>query len=343
MEFSKRTLKRTGNLSKSFKFDMENRVAQIPLHFDRSEELLDMHISKPGKPIVSDAVIDYLGELISFVPRGFSVDFALEIESYGEYDHESLLQALKITIENTFYYHDENRKKDNVLAVVFIILGILLLALENIGGMDGWYGAPNSLSAMFIETMLEVLVWVFTWEGAAILLMTYGNESTAFTQAMKRLHGISFMDHEGKVLSRLDEEQLYQGWIYLSSKEVFARNFILFSNAALCAVLSIHAVKLIADIEMMSNVDIVSFIIRGVLVLSLVICNISFYQEGGRFKKCALPLSAICLFVIVATFIYGIVTGGVSRINMLWDIILALVLLVNIICLRYMSRQNVEI
>lgn len=343
MKLSKRVLKRAKNLSKSFDFDMENRVATIPLHYATPEEMLDMHISSPLKPIVSDDTIDYLGELMTCIPGEFSVEFNLTIDDYGEYSHELLLRALKITIENTFYYHDENRKKDNILAVVFIILGILMLALETIGGMDGWYGGQDSLSDTFIETILDVMVWVLTWEGAALLFMTYENESTIFSHAMKRIHGLVFMDKNGNKLSGLDKEQLYQGWIYLSKKEAFARNYILFSNAAIYAIISIFTVKFIADIEAISTAHVITFVFHWIFITALVLSNIFFYKEGSKLGSFALPLSSICLAYTVSYWVYAVATGNLLQPDIIWTPILIIVLAVNIVCLNYMRKQNVEI
>ena len=343
MKLSKRVLKRAKNLSKSFDFDMDKRVATIPLHYESCEELLDMHVSSPQKPIVSDDTIDYLGEVMTSIPGEFAVEFDLVIDDYGEYSPEVLLKALKITIENTFYYHDENRKKDNILAVVFLILGILMLALETIGGMDGWYGGTGSLSDTFIETILDVMVWVLTWEGAALLFVTYANESTVFGRTMKRFHGLAFMDSNGNRLGGLDKEQLYQGWIYLSRKEAFARNYILFSNAAIYAVLSINTVKFFADIEVMALFDALGFAIAWILITALVSSNISFYKEGYRWGDFALPMSVVCLVYTVVHCVYSITMGNMRVSGVVWNLVLAIMLVVNIFSLNYMRKQNVEI
>lgn len=342
MRRSKRILKQIENLSDIFEFDLNNNIAKIPLHYDTPEDLLDMHLSSPKKPVVSDDTIEYLEALISYVPKEFSVDFELIIDDYLEYDPESIMRALKITIENTFYYYDETRKKDNVLAVVFLILGMMILALETVGSMDGWYGAINGVSNAIVTTILEVLVWVLAWEGAALLLMTYGNDSTYFGHALKRFHGFSLLDKEGNVKNRLNTARLYQGWIYLSGKEVLARNYILFSNAALFAILSIQTVEVFAQIETLPGIKIISFVFSFILTVGLVLSNISFYREGGPLQYCAPAFSVCCLLLTAVGIILSFVSGSMFQINRLWDGILFVVLLVNIICLRYMHRQRVE-
>ena len=85
MELSKRVLRQVENLSKTYEFDMEKRVATIPLYYDSPEELIDIHLSSPGKPVVSDDAIDYLCEVVSFIPKEFTVEIKLIIDDYGEY------------------------------------------------------------------------------------------------------------------------------------------------------------------------------------------------------------------------------------------------------------------
>ena len=343
MELSKRVLRQVENLSKTFEFDMEKRVATLPLYYETPEELIDVHLSTPKKPIVSDDTIDYLCEVVSFIPKEFTVEIKLIIDDYGEYNHDALMNALRITIEDTYYYYDENRKKDNVLAMIFLILGILFLALETIGGMTGWYGESGSVSESIIETILGVLVWVFSWEGAALLLLTYGNDSTQFYKSMERFNGISFLDKENNVLSSFDQEEFYKGWIYLSGKEVFARNYILFSNTALLAVLSVLTVEVFAGLETLDTVDIAGFCVSWVLTLLLVLSNVTFYQESGRLGKCAFVCSIVSMVYAVVIFIYNVYWTGITSAHAIGNLVLFIVFLIDAICIRYMSRQNVEI
>lgn len=343
MELSKRVMRQVENLSKTFDFDMKRRVAIIPLHFKTPEELIDIHLSSPGKPIVSDETVDYLCEVVSYIPKEFTVDIRLIIDDYGEYDHAALMNAMRATLEDTYYYYDENRKKDNVLAVFFLILGILMLALETVGGMEGWYGAFGSIRETIIQTILDVLVWVFAWEGAALLFLTYGNESTQFGKNMQRFNGIRFLNRDGEVLSCLDEEEFYKGWIYLSGKEAVARNYILFSSAALLAILSVLTVELFADLNDFTTLDRIGFFIGGILLVVLMISNIAFYSEKGRMGKYVYLFSLVCIIYSIFSVIYCVYWDGIGTTYSIVNIVLTVVLAINLICIRYMSKQNVEI
>lgn len=104
-------------------FDLAKRIATVPLYYKTPDDLLDEHLSRPGKPVISDAAIDYLLDIIKDIPKEFTVNISLTVNDYGEYDHQQLLKAIQTTVENTYYYYDENRRKDIVLSVLFIIIG----------------------------------------------------------------------------------------------------------------------------------------------------------------------------------------------------------------------------
>ena len=341
MELSKRTLRQIKNMSNMFEFDTENKTAVIPLHYETTDDLLDTHLSSPKKPVLSDDTIDYLREKIACIPKEFTVEFALTIDDYGEYSHEALMQTMKSMIENKFYYHDENRKKDNVLSVALLIVGILILAFQAVGSFAGWYGPEGSIIDTVIETILDVLVWVFVWEGAYILLLTYESDSTLFSHCMQRFSGFRFLNKEGKVLCSLDRKQLYDGWIHLGKREVLARNYILFSNALMLAILTVISVEFLAGIGIAENLQTVYFAISWILIVLLVISNISFYKESGSMKKSALPLSVVSSLYSVFRLIESIITNASTN-AVIGHAVLSVALIINIVCIIYMKKQSVK-
>lgn len=343
MELSKRTLRRIRNMAHICDFDTDAGIALVKLHYKTPDELVDVHLSRPGVPVVSDEAVDYLRAIIADIPKEFKVDFSLTIDDYGAYSHVQLLNSLRATIENTFYYHDEARKKDSVLAVVFIIAGILFLSLEVAGGLAGWYGAGGSLSRSIIETVLDVFVWALIWEGGALLLLTYENDSTLFSRDMKRFHGVRFNDAQGVTLSAIDREQLYKGWIYLGTREAFARSFILFSNAALLALLSVEIMECVTGIEAFGRIGVFGFIVSWLLLLALALSNIGVYREKGRLRKIALPLTIAALALNIMSVFFGIFTGRVGTRYFVLDCLFIVFLAANLVCLMYMRKLHVRI
>lgn len=343
MKISKRTSRQIKNLEKHCNFDMENKVAYVPLHYATPEDLLDVHLSWPGKPVVSDEAVDYIRDVASAVPDMFSIEISLTVDDYGIYTHEQLMDALRITLENTYYYHDEKRRHNNVLSVFFILIGFLALTIEIIGGLAGWFGEKGTIARSIIETLAEVMTWVFLWEGCALLLLTYENESTIFSYQMQRFHKVSFKDSNGNILISMDKEKFYEGWIYLEKKEAFARGFILFSNAIFLATLILHVVDFFASKHMLNGLDISLYIVDWILIVLLVISNISFYLDFGKLKKYALALSIIVLVYNVLNAVLYTTELLNDKAYFVCNCIFTLGLIVNIICIKYMNKQKVEI
>ena len=343
MQLSRRALRQIENLPKSYEFDMEEHIATIPIHYTSPDKLLDPYLSTPECPVVSDDAIDYLCDLVSDIPAGFNIKFALSIDDYKEYNPTSLMHAIQDTIENTFYYHDENRKINNMLGVIFLVIGLIILVYSIVGRTSGWFGNEQLISYNIIETILEIIVWVFLWEGAALIFFVYDSESTYFNRRIRRLCGIQFINNSGKVICNMDKDLFYKDWIYLNPKEAFARNFILFSNAALISWFAIDALKLFSTVGPVPLTREIFFVINGVLSILMVISNISFYKESGPLRHGAAIISVIALIYIIGALIYSIISASVSYGDIIWNIILIVDLLVNFICIYYMKKQNIEI
>lgn len=343
MKISKRTHRQIKNMERICTFDMENKVAYVPLHYETPKDLLDEHLSWPGKPVISDAAVEYIQKVIADIPDAFSVEISLTVDSCDDYSYEQLLEALRVTIENTFYYHDEKKRQNNVLSVFFIIIGFLALSIEVIGGFAGWFGEKGTIARSIIETIADVITWVFLWEGCALLLLTYENESTVFSYQMQRFNKVSFRNKDNEILISMDKNQFYEGWIYLSRKEAFARGFILFSNAIFMATLVLQVVECFTSLSSISGKDMVWYVISWILMILLVISNVSLYLDKGKIKKHAMLLSIIVLaFNAASIFLYEI-HMLTSTPYFVFNCLFMLALVINIICIAYMRKQSVEI
>ena len=250
--------------------------------------------------------------------------------------------AIRTTIENTFFYHDDSKKHGNVLAVIFIILGILVLAFEYIALHYGWFGPETSLSKDIIDSLVSIIVWVFIWEGGAILFLSYDSESTLFHKDIRRFHGINFINELGDSICALKENTLYHRWVNPKKSERFAQNYILFSYPVLLAIATISIAEIIENGSYVSLVAMIPYILDAVLMLLLTICNISFYREQGVMKKLALPLS-IVLDVIMALNIVSWFFDVIYWKFFIIDCFAFIMVLIEIICLIYIRKQNVNI
>ena len=343
MKISKRSSRQIQNLAKICSFDTEKKIASVPLHYQTAEELLDTHLSRPEIPVISDETVDYLLEVISDIPEDFSVEYVLTIDDSGEYTHEQLLEAIRITIENTYYYHDEKKRQDNVLGAFFLIIGFLALTVETLGGLAGWLGERGSVVRIIIETLLDVVTWVFLWEGAAIILLTYENESTFFSHHMQRLNKMIIKNADGQKALSMDSRQFSKGWVVVGNKEAFARGFILLSNTIFLASLIWQIFGLLTSLQTGTTAEIIFCLAECILIILLVISNISFYLDIGKMKKYALGISVVVLLYNIATLIYYRSSFANGAAEWIFSVIYIIGLILNVLCINYMNKQNIEI
>ena len=343
MKLSKHTLKQIENLKDLYDFDLENQVVTIPLHFESTEDLLDIHLSQKGKPVISKDALDYLIDIIMSIPSNFTVDFALKVDDCGEYTHKQLLEAIRNTIENKFCFYDSGRKKDNVLAVIFIIIGIVLLTFEIVGVHYNFFGEEGAVNVAVIESILDVLSWVFIWEGGAILFLTYENESTLFHKEIRRFRSIRMLDSTDKQVIGFSHSELYRDWVQVGKLEMLTRNFILFAYPVILAGTAIEMSEVLGYFHELSALEIFSYILGWIMIVPMVISNICFYLDRGWIKKLAFPLSLIMTLYMIYSIIGWLTYPEINIKFFVFDCIITLFFTLNTICLIYMIRQNVNV
>ncbi|MCQ2751527.1 MAG: hypothetical protein MJ189_00225 [Coriobacteriales bacterium] len=344
MNLSKRTLKQIKNLQDYCDFDIDKRIATIHLNYDTPLDLIDPHLSHDDKPVVSDATTAYIQELIHDIPKEFKIEFMLSIYDYQNYSPESLINALNNTIESTYYYFDEERKKYNALAVIFILLGIVFLAINVVGGAWEWFGQKESTSAEVAESLLDILTWVFIWEGGAIIFLTYENASHIFNRDISRLQKVSFSDSHDKRLGTLDKERVERSLNYVKKGELLARNFILASTAIILAICTIDTLENIVNIQEMSFVSIISGLLQIISLIFVCVVILFYYRENNVAKKLTPIICGIYIIVVIVDIVFLFITDASYAPKLIfYDFMLLAVMIADLICMFYLRRFDVEV
>ena len=343
MELSKRTLKWIENMGSDIDFDLEKKIATVPLYYDTPDDLLNAQRSRPGKPVISRDALNSLLDTIKEIPKEFTVEFSLIIDDYGEYDHDQLLEAIQKIIENTYYYYDEDKKQNNVLAVILLIIGVLALCFQVIGGYYGLLGTEGTISSDIINCMLDSFSCVFIWEAGAVLFLSYGNDSTLFHKELSRIHGIRFATKAGEVLSSVDKATVCKNWVSVGKGERIARTLILFTYPLIIALSVTEVGESASQLENLNGGYVFSYIFTWAMVILLLISSISFYRGKGPLRKWTLPLSLIAFAYMVISIIGWFASGETNNIFFYLDFFGTILLLINIFCLIYMRKQNVDV
>lgn len=323
-------------------FDPERGIATVPLYYETADDLLNERRTRPGKPVISAEALDVLLNTVKEIPKEFTVEFSLIVDDYGDYTHAQLLDAILKALENTYYRYDEDRKKDNVLSVILMIIGFLVLAFQVIGDYYGLLGAEGTISSDIINAILETITCICMWEAGAILFLTYGNDATIFHKELRRIQGIRFAAETGEVLSSADKDAVYKKWVNVGSREQLARSMILFTYPLIIALTVIEIGESASQLENL-NGYVFSYIFTWIMVVLLAVSSISFYREKGPLRKWVLPLSLIALVYMIISLIGWFASGEIHNIFFYLDSIGTLLLLINIICLLYMRKQNVDV
>ncbi len=343
MELSKRTLRWIENMGSDIDFDLGKRIATVPLYYETPDDLLNVRRSRPGKPVISRDALDSLLDAVKEIPKEFTVEFSLIIDDYGEYDHDQLLEAIQKSIENTYYYYDEDKKKDNVLSVIFLIIGIMILCFQMIGGYYGLLGEEGTISTDVVNSLLDSFSCVFIWEMGAVLFLTYGSDSTLFHKELRRIHGIRFVTKTGEVLSSVDKATVSKKWISVGKGERIARSFILFTYPLILALTVIEIGESASQLENLNIGYVFSYAFTWAMVVLLSISSISFYRGKGPLRKWTLPLSLIAFAYMIISIIGWFASGEIHNIFFYMDFLGTILLLINIFCLIYMRKQNVDV
>ncbi len=324
-------------------FDLENRVATVPLYYDTPDDLLNVHRSRPGNPVISQETLETILDIIKEIPKEFTVEFSLVINDYGEYDHDQLLDAVLKIIENTYYYYDEDKKKDHLLSVVLLIAGFFLLCFEVIGNYYELLGAEGSISTDTIYYMFDAFSNNFIWEAGAVLFLTYGNDSTLFYKELRRINGIRFATETGEVLSSADKATVCKKWVNVGKGERIARNFILFTYPLIVALTVVEIGESASQLENLNGMYLFSYIFTWVMVVLLFISSISFYRGKGPLRKWVLPFSLIAFAYMIISIVGWFVSGEIHNVFFYMDFFGTILLLINIFCLLYMRKQSIDV
>lgn len=340
---NKKTLRQMENLKDICDFDLENQVASILIHYDSYEEIIDKHLSRPNRPVISNETVEYLTETTAVIPNSFRLDISIQIDDYGEYNHKQLLDSIKEVIEDTFYYYDEHSIKQKVLGITFIAIGILILAVKIAGKLTGIFGPTDAVYFEVLDTILDVFVWVLLWEGGYILFVRYEEDDTIFKKKIGAIHSLSMVDSKNKVLYSLDEDKFYEDWVYEDVKEKVSRNILLIVVFFVLTQVIVQAMNLIGISPMLSGKTLILAIVQIALMIILALSNVSFYRNKGFLCKVAIPVSYITLACsIIFTYNFSILVDKNFHTIFINSLYIGSII-VNIICLHYLKKiENIN-
>ncbi len=227
---------------KYYEVDDENKLICFTLRFDSASELVEKEISTKEKPLIKYEILEMISEKIRSLPETYRADVKLDIKDLEGYTNESLMEAIKDSIEFSHYRSDKQVKKNWVLASIFILVGlvILLTAAFLASSAEEWVSTTNG--SVFKE-ILDIAAWVFIWEAVSILFISPTEESIVENSLRIRLHSLTISSKkEGEDAIEEDSSYLLSDHHWNKSKIKRSGKYILLVSGFLMIATSIATV-----------------------------------------------------------------------------------------------------
>lgn len=319
--FSPKIARQVELLTKYYDIDVENRVINLELHYEKASEILITDITSKECPTFNNTVLSRVSEILGTFPLEFKVNLKIKIDDYEGYNPNKLVAAFKDSLEMFNYgvYKSKNRRWITSGFLVFISICVLFTRL--------FLGNNNVIDAngLFYE-MLDIIAWAFLWEAVTIMVLQPGELQSISFDILSRLLSFSFLDKTGQSLCFISSEQLEKNWYNESKGQKIARILILITGTALITLAFLDAFnashtlyKLCTSSGLEGKVivnTIVSIILTyGEAVLFFVggVGAISKFSGHGPFQKILKFLVFVTLIFDIAILILSIkdlATGG---------------------------------
>ncbi|MDO4938404.1 MAG: hypothetical protein Q4E54_00375 [Lachnospiraceae bacterium] len=160
------------NLKKICDFDTETGIATLHVHYDSVEEIVDSSKGDKDNPWIRDEAIDYINELMSFIPMEFDVRMSVTIDDYQDYDPDNLLEAYETVCRIRGYSEENHNKKKKTIMLCFIPVGLILLFLTVAANKNYLLEYAGPVLKMIAVILLEALFEVYFEEGIVFFTVT---------------------------------------------------------------------------------------------------------------------------------------------------------------------------
>ena len=114
-----------------------------------------------GGDTLSLELVEYLWEKQAVIPLQYDLTLRFNVKNADEAKRKEIQMAVKENYENDIHGTDQRLHRLTVLSVWFILLGLIFSA--------GYLLAFRFISSYTVIFILEVLSWIFVWEGVRAL------------------------------------------------------------------------------------------------------------------------------------------------------------------------------
>ena len=325
-------------IKKYYDLDEEKQIITISLNYDSIYEILSSDFKEKTRPQFSAELLEKISSIIDTFPTNYKVDIKLNIADYDGFDPEVILTSLNDKLEMLHYKSKIVNRKNRIIAIILVAVGISVLAFMQLNGLNSWLEKTGN--ADLILEILDITGWVFIWEAVSLLFLSPSEEGVLSLKFSKRVNHIElYQSGQLEPVASEDKEALIKNWVETNKLFRFFRGVLIGTSSAFLAVgmasifSSFDTLYSIASLP--EGSDIASYIIFGSLTLLFALLSIftglfGIFNYVGKknFNIISLISASILLAFDILLIIYSYFS---SQIFILYGIIALIALLLFIV------------
>ena len=304
-------IERTGiarKLSHTFSLDRENKVFDIPLHFEKASDMFCSNADFEEIPKISDDTTDNLLQILSDIPKGYKADISVTVDDYEKWSFRSIMKG----IENALFFRHqryllENSRKGMKVGILMFV-GVSLILILNIGNFNAWWGSDSVTSEIFTY-MLDLFGCVLIWESIYGMFVDRSDEIVFEKEISEKVNSIALVDETGKkVLAEEDKEDI-TSVMNRNRKKSLSDKMLLLSGFSILAFALADILDALAQIGPGMGFSVIFVIMLAGLfsgIIGLLVGLMAIRLYYGKFK--ANVAGAAITFFMLISIVMNIVT-----------------------------------
>lgn len=304
-------------IKKYYDVDIDNKIINITLHYDKVSDILDVTASNKKSPLFLHEPLEKINNLISNAPFGYKLAINFEIDDYEGYDPKNIISSFNDTLELSQYAARKHRQFKQLLSATLVLIGVLLLLFMVVSKNLMWFG--NDIKAEIINEVINITAWVFVWEAVTLLFLEH-SEEVKFALKIRRgvLQIAMYKTGEEEPIAKEKALDIFGKWENEGNLRVAGKYLLLISSMAFIFMAFYNVFTFASNLKYMETNKIGLFIFITMSIVITSICagigGLAIYvgKKKSRFSRLAKLLSFLFFIFIICILAVSIALGNME-------------------------------
>lgn len=304
-------------IKKYYDVDIENKIINITLHYDKASDILDITAANKKSPLFLHEPLEKINNLISNAPFGYKLAINFEIDDYEGYDPKNIISSFNDTLELSQYAARKHRQFKQLLSATLVLIGVLLLFFMVVSKNLMWFG--NGIKAEIINEVINITAWVFVWEAVTLLFLEHSEEVKFALKIRRGVFQIAmYKTGDEQPLAKEKALDVFGKWENEGNLKRAGKYFLLISSMALIFMAFYNSFTFMSNLKNMQNnhIGMFAFITISISITSICagIGGLAIYvgKKNSRFSRLAKIFSLLFLIFIICILAVSIALGNME-------------------------------